>query len=432
MGDGRDGMGGRDGLDGRAGIGGRAMNEQQVMSDPKATTDAMPAKARGYRPFLILLYGQDQRGLGHINRTLTIARHLLDSCPRAVAYIATRSPINNGFVMPERCDLIKLATRMIPDCFPREVEDKRHFRRARRHMLRDAAECLSPDLVIVDHEPLGANGEFREGLYALREMRPDATLIYGLRDIMDDPDRIKAQWDEMGAYGAFRSLFDGIVVYGSRQLFDVAEAYGIPEDVRPKLHYCGYMVRERPAVDPAQVRRRYGLPPDGPLIVATIGGGSDGHPVLAAAQEAIARLQKTRPDLAGILVTGPFMPVDLKAALHAKAGPRCPVVETADIFQLIAAGDAVVGMAGFNTVCEALSLGRPMVMVPRSTDKTEQEIRARVLADHSLARWIHPRDLTPDRLVEELTWGLDCDKSALLRRVREIIPSFDGAARLTQ
>jgi predicted glycosyltransferase len=408
------------------------MTEQEVMPELVAAAGPKPSKVRQYRPFLILLYAQDQRGLGHINRTLTIARHLLAANPRAVAYIATRSPINNGFVLPERCDYIKLATRIIPDCFPRDVEDKRHFRRARRHMLRDAAECLSPDLVIVDHEPLGANGEFREGLYALKEMRPDATVIYGLRDIMDDPDRIKTQWEQMGAYGAFRSLFDGIVVYGSQRLFDVADAYGIPEDVRPKLHYCGYMVRERPTVDPADVRRRYGLPPDGPLIVATIGGGCDGHPVLDAAQEAIARLQKTRPNLAGILVTGPFMPAERKAALHAKASPRCPVVESADIFQLIAAGDAVVGMAGFNTTCEALSLGRPLVMVPRSTDKVEQEIRARVLAGRDLARWIHPKDLTPDRLVKELTWGLDCDRSALLGRVQEVIPSFDGAARLTQ
>lgn len=390
------------------------------------------SKPRSYRPYLILLYAQDQRGLGHINRTLTIARHLLAAHPRAVAYIATRSPINNGFVMPERCDLIKLATRMVPDCFPRDVEDKRHFRRARRHMLRDAAECLSPDLVIVDHEPLGANGEFREGLYALREMRPDATLIFGLRDIMDDPDRIKEQWHATGAYGAFRSLFDGIAVYGSRQLFDVAEAYGIPEDVRPKLHYCGYMVRDLPAMEPAEVRRRHGLPLDGPLVVATVGGGCDGYPVLEAAQEAIAHLQRARPDLSSILVTGPFMPADLKIALMAKATPRCLVVESADIFQLISASDTVVGMGGFNTVCEALSCGRPLVIVPRSTDKTEQEIRARILADQGLARWIHPKELTPGRLAEALEWGLRCDRKALAGRRREVIPSFDGAARLTQ
>src|SRR5262245_9833075 len=139
------------------------------------------SKPRSYRPYLILLYAQDQRGLGHINRTLTIARHLLAAWPRAVAYIATRSPINNGFVLPERCDYIKLASRLVPEGFPHDIDDKRQFRRARRPMLREATECLSPDLVIVDHEPLGMNAEFREGLYALKEMRPDAAVVFGLR-----------------------------------------------------------------------------------------------------------------------------------------------------------------------------------------------------------------------------------------------------------
>src|SRR5438034_10155470 len=57
----------------------------------------------------LLLYAQDDRGLGHVNRTLTIARHLLAAYPNCVAYIATKSPLA-GFTLPERCDYIKLPT----------------------------------------------------------------------------------------------------------------------------------------------------------------------------------------------------------------------------------------------------------------------------------------------------------------------------------
>ena len=38
----------------------------------------------------LLLYAQDNQGLGHVTRTLTIARHLLAAYPDTVAYIATR------------------------------------------------------------------------------------------------------------------------------------------------------------------------------------------------------------------------------------------------------------------------------------------------------------------------------------------------------
>jgi predicted glycosyltransferase len=383
----------------------------------------------------VLLYAQDNRGLGHINRTLTIARHILAAHRTSVAYIATKSPIAGGFTLPDRCDYIKLPTRMNPHTI-RQTKDEeeaasRHFRELRSQILRDAAQGLAPDLVLVDHEPLGSGGEFREGLYTLKARHPETKFVFGLRDIMDDAGGIRALWQELGVYEAFDNLYDGIAVYGSRELYDVAEAYAIPPSVRFKLHYCGYIVRDRPTVDAGRLRQQHGLPPNGPLVVATVGGGSDGYPVLAAAQAAVALLQPAFTDLSLIVVTGPFMSADERAALEARATATCRVWPEADTFQLMAAADAVVSMGGYNSVCEALALARPLVIVPRATEKVEQRIRAEVLAAQGLARWVHPRDLSGDRLAAALEWALRCDRPAHARRVREVIPSFDGAARLT-
>ena len=52
----------------------------------------------------LLLYAQDHQGLGHITRTLTIARRVLAAYPTFVAYIATKSPVAANFTLPERCD----------------------------------------------------------------------------------------------------------------------------------------------------------------------------------------------------------------------------------------------------------------------------------------------------------------------------------------
>lgn len=81
-------------------------------------------------------------------------------------------------------------------------------------------------------------------------------------------------------------------------------------------------------------------------------------------------------------------------------------------------------------MCEALLLARPLVIVPRATHKIEQRIRAEALAAQGLAQWVHPKDLSGNRLTEALEWALRCDRRAHARRVREVIPSFDGAARL--
>src|SRR5881394_1252443 len=189
----------------------------------------------------ILLYAQDNRGLGHIARTLTIARHLLAAYPNYVAYIATKSPIGSLFALPARCDYIKLPTRLTPSSVSQTAEEadaaKQRFRSIRGQILRDAALGLAPDLVLVDHEPLGSAGEFRDGLYALKARSPATRFVFGLRDIMDDAGHIRAHWQELGVYDAFKNLYDGIAVYGSPKLYEVAEAYAIPQSVQSKLHY---------------------------------------------------------------------------------------------------------------------------------------------------------------------------------------------------
>src|SRR5205807_2012764 len=261
----------------------------------------------------LLLYAQDNQGLGHVTRALTIARHLLAAYPDTVAYIATKSPVASHFRLPERCDYIKLPTLLAPAGLARtpaeEEAAKQHFRAIRGEILRDVALGLAPDLVLVDHEPLGSKGEFRDGLCALKAARPHTRFIFGLRDIMDDAARIRATWQEMGVYEAFEQLYDGIAVYGSSRLYNVADAYAIPASVQTKLEYCGYIVRDPPAEEESgALRQRYGLPPAGPLVVATVGSGSDGYPVLAAARAALDRMRARHPQLVAILVTGPFMP----------------------------------------------------------------------------------------------------------------------------
>ena len=383
----------------------------------------------------LLLYAQDTHGLGHITRTLTIARHVLETFSNCVAYVVSRSKIAWDVSWPPGSDYIKLPSRRTPKTVQRTPEDDQasleRFRALRGRILRETALGLAPDLVYVDHEPLGSSGEFRDGLWALKERRPETRFVFGLRDIMDDPDRIREQWKEMGVYDALENLYDGIAVFGSPNVYDVAEAYALPDSVRPKLHYCGYVVRDFPPAAPGGIRRQFELPSNGRLIVASAGSGRDGFAVLKHARAAIARLQARDPDLSAILVTGPLMPEEETAALQSLANPRCRVVPHADVFQLMEAADAAVCMGGYNTLCEGLVTACPMVIVPRATHKVEQLIRAELLASHGLARCIHPKGVDEENLAEALKWALARDRRVQARQVREVFPSFDGAAQLT-
>jgi predicted glycosyltransferase len=66
-----------------------------------------------------------------------------------------------------------------------------------------------------------------------------------------------------------------------------------------------------------------------------------------------------------------------------------------DLTTAMAASEVVVSMAGYNTVCEALALGKRLVLVPRVWPRKEQWLRAQALAERSRAALVDPGQLTP-------------------------------------
>ncbi|MER3459582.1 MAG: hypothetical protein C4309_14005, partial [Chloroflexota bacterium] len=97
---------------------------------------------------------------------------------------------------------------------------------------------------------------------------------------------------------------------------------------------------------------------------------------------------------------------------------------TPDLVSYIAAADLVVSMAGYNTVCETLSLGVRALLVPRVRPRAEQRIRAERLAQRGCARVLLPEDLSPQRLADEIV--------ALATPPPAVRLNFDGLARASQ
>jgi predicted glycosyltransferase len=86
---------------------------------------------------------------------------------------------------------------------------------------------------------------------------------------------------------------------------------------------------------------------------------------------------------------------------------RLTLVEfTPDLVSYLAAADLVVSMAGYNTTCEILSLGKRALFIPRIHVRAEQRMRAERLAARGMARVLLPDDLTPERLMAEIQASL--------------------------
>lgn len=341
-------------------------------------------------PPTALFYCHDTFGLGHFRRTVSIAAALTQRTPGLTALIATGSPVAHAFRLPPGVDYLKLpsvakvgAGRYASRPLGLEF---RELSALRSELLASAARHLRPDLVVVDNVPAGLAGELRT---TLRALNGRSHVVLGLRDVVDEPARVRRSWTLDGSYELLEDVYDRILVYGQREVFDVAAGYALPPAVAARTRYVGYLAR-RSRTPARRLRRRQ------PLVLVTAGGGEDGGPLLRAALEA-----RESVDGDWLVVTGPFLAVEERAELRdrARSIPRTRVVDfVQDLPGWMHAAAAVISMAGYNSVCELLSCGAPAVLVPRVEPRVEQLLRARALEQRGLVRVIHPCELSAERL----------------------------------
>ncbi len=95
------------------------------------------------------------------------------------------------------------------------------------------------------------------------------------------------------------------------------------------------------------------------------------------------------PQFKSMIVTGPLLAEELYDQLAIRAHKlKVRIVKFyRKMEKAILAADCVVSMGGYNTICEVICAGRPSLVVPRSTPREEQLIRARIFAARGLLEY---------------------------------------------
>jgi predicted glycosyltransferase len=391
----------------------------------------------------IFLYSHDTYGLGHFRRNLLLADALARAIPDVSILCATGSPHSHSFRLPPRFDYLKIpSTTKNPDGTYRSrtldltLEEVTELR---SRILRVGALSFRPDLVLVDQTPTGMEEELLPALRELRREWPQTRLVFGMRDLIDDPSRVVADWSRPGPREALETLYDAIFVYGMRRVFDVPKEYRFEPALAAKVRILGYLDPGAPAEPRGKTRAALGLANGRPLVLVTVGGGGDGDLVVRTFLRALR--DEGDPGFDSLVVTGPLMSSrkrakfrDIASRLH---GVRL-VEFIPNLLDYVAAADAVVGMAGYNSVCEILSVGAPSLLVPRNRPRLEQTVRARRLARLGLATVLEPDLLTPQGLLDSIRALLRGDRpkprlaldfGGTVRAVRAIRGLLEGGAR---
>lgn len=354
----------------------------------------------------VLMYSHDTYGLGHIRRTMAIASHLRGR--RSNILILTGSPIAGRYSFPDQIDFVRIPgmiKKTNEEYLPLSIKiDPEKALDIRKNIITATAKTFKPSLFIVDKEPMGLKKEILPTLEWLQSSLPGTRTILGLRDIMDDAQTTREDWDKKGIYEILEKMYSEIWVYGIREFYDPVTEYAIPESISRKIHFTGYIPRRRIAQARIEkVRKEHGIDAADKLVVVTTGGGGDGYEVLHHYLSMI-ETQGIPAGIKSILITGPFMPKRRRKEVFKRA--RRIGITTYRFYRhmidLLASADLVVGMGGYNTVCEILSQGTVCLLIPRDTPRLEQLIRARIFHERKLLDYLPWNEVSPQLLREKV------------------------------
>ncbi|WP_345819833.1 glycosyltransferase [Methylobacterium fujisawaense] len=356
----------------------------------------------------VLIYSHDTFGLGHLRRSRAIANAIVACNRGAQAMIVSGSPVVDRFAFAPGVRTVRLppvtkfadgnyASLDAATPLARTVEQ-------RSAIIAQACGTFRPDLIIVDKEPAGFHGELLPVLEGAADR--DIRLVLGLRDVLDDADRLVPEWERKGAIETMVQFYDEIWVYGLSRIHQPLAALPMDPEIAARIDarliYTGYLRRDLPE---RRAGRKEPAIADGPFILVTPGGGGDGAALIdwvIAAYEADPAIP-----LPALIAFGPFLDTATRdgfaARIRALGGRIAAITFDSEIEFLLRKAAGIVAMGGYNTFCEILSFDRRAILVPRTEPRREQAIRALAAERLGLARVLMEAEgRTPGRMAAAL------------------------------
>ena len=182
-----------------------------------------------------------------------------------------------------------------------------------------------------------------------------------------------------------------------------------------------------------ECRQKFGLRADS-TVVLVVGGSQGSRAINEALLKAITRSHAPtlpRSQVAVLWATGPAHFESINSRLPAETKPW--VVATGYIDNMpeaLAATDIAISRAGAMATAELLAWGIPALLIPLPTAAADHQTHnARALADAGAAVLLHQKDVTPERLAQELSALVNDDTRRARMRVAALERARPDAAR---
>lgn len=352
----------------------------------------------------ILFYAVNGLGLGHVTRLLTIARRVRARVPEAEIVFFTSSEAED-VIFREGFAAFKVPSKTLrAEAHLRASTYARMLQTVTLNLL----ASFHPHLLVVDTFPAGTMQEL------LPVLRWDSRKVFVYR--VQRPETARSP-----------------LMQNALQLYDLAiiphhegeEETPLPAGLE-RVWTGPILIRDRTEAKPrAEARAILGLPPDGPVLYVTFGGGGD-----AATDAAMTTAVETLAG--GKMQSAIHLAVAFAPLYRGRPWRREGVTPVAyyPMAELYTAFDAALSATGYNTAMELLHHGVPTAFVPFPRQVDDQEARAQRIEAAGAGLCLSPLDAsTLPQIVAHL---LDPAAAAAMREAALRLVPDSGADRAAE
>ena len=310
-------------------------------------------------------------GLGHLRRLACIAKQLQG---RFACLIVTGHRAAAHWFVPEECEYVRLPS--WDSLFEAKARywgrkpfirvDKQGAVQLRREILNGIVRGFQPDVIFVEHLPLGAEEELTAILENTRCRKYLVT-----RGVLNETEELRRLILGGKAHEYLKTHYDRIFAASDRRVFDFLRQYNIDPELSEKTLHTGYITQNISPEMILRTRVERGLEDGDIWVVASAGGGQLGEQLI----EGCLELAGMHTNIAFDIVIGPRSNL-------AWADQLSPVIardrlrlhkEAPHMRYLNASADLVISSGGYNTLLEAVQGKADILCFPLRKDQRDEQ-----------------------------------------------------------
>lgn len=372
----------------------------------------------------VFFYVQHLLGIGHVVRSLRIARGLREG-GFEVEFVIGGVPIPNSDLQGlnvVQLPPVRAANASFDELVGQDGElVNEDFKQARMQALLETLRQSRPDIVLIETFPFGRRQMRFELMPLLEEAHLQSwrpLMVSSVRDILQESkrsDRARETVDLLHSY------FDHVIVHGDPRFITLDATFPLANEIAHLFSYSGLVAPQAPIRSPSTSSLAD--------VVVSAGGGSVGHRLLKTAIS--AKLLSSLADARWLIVTGPNIDPRSYSELRAEAGEHgiALVQFLPDLAAVLAGAVLSISQAGYNTVADVLVAGCKAVFVPfAGGGETEQSLRARLLEANGIGISLPDEMLSTDNLISAIDRSLGLPR----RKIDIDLGGVGGTARILQ